>query len=50
LRLRYEIGRKFAPYIGVAYEKAFGGTARLLSAAGEKTDRLRFAIGLRSWF
>ena len=27
LRLRYEISRKFAPYIGVAYAGKFGETA-----------------------
>lgn len=50
LRLRYEISRKFAPYIGVAYEKKFGRAGTLASAAGEKTDALRFVLGLRSWF
>ena len=27
LRLRYEITRKFAPYIGVVWNRKFGGTA-----------------------
>ena len=43
LRLRYEITRKFAPYIGVAYEKSF-------AAMGEPRGQLRFAMGIRSWF
>ena len=50
LRLRYEISRKFAPYIGLSYEKDFGQTHRLAAAAGEKTDSVRVAIGLRAWF
>jgi copper resistance protein B len=50
LRLRYEISRKFAPYIGLSYEKGFGDTDRFAVAAGEKMDALRFALGLRSWF
>lgn len=50
LRLRYEITRKFAPYIGVSYEKQFGQTGRLAAAAGENTDVLRFAAGVRFWF
>jgi copper resistance protein B len=50
LRLRYEISRKFAPYIGLSYEKRFGETRRLAAAAGENSDGLRFALGLRSWF
>ena len=49
LRLRYEITRKFAPYIGVAYERRFAARSRL-AAAGETPDQLRFAVGLRSWF
>lgn len=50
LRLRYEISRKFAPYVGVAYEKKFGQTGRLAAAEGEKTDALRFTVGVRTWF
>lgn len=50
LRLRYEISRRFAPYVGLSYEKRFGETGRLSAAAGEKTDALRFAIGTRTWF
>jgi len=50
LRLRYEISRKFAPYIGVTYEKKFRQTGKLAAAAGEKTDAVRLALGVRSWF
>jgi copper resistance protein B len=50
IRVRYEFSRKFAPYIGIAYEKKFGRSARYAAASGENTDALRFAIGLRSWF
>lgn len=49
LRLRYEISRKFAPYIGIADEKQFGRTGTLTALAGKKTDALRFVVGLRSW-
>ncbi len=49
LRLRYEITRKFAPYIGVTYEKRFAARSRL-AAAGQTPHQLRFAVGLRSWF
>lgn len=49
LRLRYEFSRKFAPYIGVAYENRFGSTAALARALGEKPSNLRFAFGLRAW-
>lgn len=50
LRLRYEITRKFAPYVGVAWEQKFGKTADLVRAAGETAGDVRFAFGVRSWF
>lgn len=50
LRLRYEISRKFAPYVGVTWEKKFGRTASLVRASGEPADEVRFAVGLRTWF
>lgn len=50
LRLRYEISRKFAPYIGVAYESKFGGTARLARLAGDHSSDLRLSAGARVWF
>jgi copper resistance protein B len=50
VRLRYEMHRKFAPYIGVTYEGKFGQTARLARSAGEGTSGVRVVFGLRSWF
>ena len=50
LRLRYEISRKFAPYVGVTYEKKFARTADYVRADGERPDDLRFTVGVRSWF
>ncbi len=50
LRLRYEVSRKFAPYVGVTYEKRFGGTADFACAEGERGDDLRITMGVRSWF
>jgi len=49
LRLRYEIDRKFAPYLAVTYENSFGGTATLRRGAGETGSALRVAIGVRAW-
>jgi len=49
LRLRYELSRKFAPYIGLSYESKFGGTARLARLAGEPRSELHFSFGLRTW-
>ena len=50
LRLRYEFTRKFAPYIGVAHERAFGGTADFRRAEGENATDTRVVAGVRIWF
>lgn len=50
LRLRYEITRRFAPYIGVSHGRLFGDTADLHVAAGERTRETHFVAGLRFWF
>ena len=50
LRLRYEFERKFAPYLGVAYEGKFGETATFARRVGESTGGARFVFGIRSWF
>lgn len=50
LRLRYEIKREFAPYIGIEWQSAFGETADLIEAAGGDADKTVFILGLRAWF
>ena len=50
LRLRYEIAREFAPYVGVGYEAKLGETADIARAAGEDPDGLALLLGLRAWF
>jgi copper resistance protein B len=50
LRLRYEITRKFAPYLGASYESKFGRTADLVRLSGTRPSALRLSIGLRTWF
>ena len=50
LRLRYEVTRQFAPYIGVVHERAFGDTADFRRADGEDIDNTRVVAGLRLWF
>ncbi len=49
LRLRYEISRKFAPYLGVSFSQSSGGTANYARANGERSSDLRFVFGVRSW-
>jgi len=50
LRLRYEIVRKFAPYIGFTYEQKFGRTADFARSARENASQVRFTAGVRTWF
>jgi len=50
LRLRYEVRREFAPYIGVEWGRSFGETADFARIAGEDIEDLRFVAGARFWF
>ncbi len=48
-RLRYEIRREFAPYIGVGWHRGFGDTLRLAATPGEALRGRRLLAGLRLW-
>lgn len=50
MRLRYDITRNFAPYVGVTYEAKLGDTADYASAAGEDESDTRFVLGVRARF
>lgn len=50
LRLRYEFTRRFAPYIGVVRERAFGRTADFRRDDGEHIDDFHLIAGFRIWF
>lgn len=50
LRLRYDIRREFAPYVGVQYRHAFGDTRRYLREAGEDAGGWSLLTGVRVWF
>jgi copper resistance protein B len=50
LRLRYEIRREIAPYIGIAWVRRVGKTADLAGASGEKASDVQALAGLRFWF
>ena len=47
LRLRYEIRREFAPYLGVVWARRFGDSDLMAGHAGSDT---RLVAGLRVWF
>ncbi|MBB5279071.1 copper resistance protein B [Pacificimonas flava] len=50
LRLRYEIAREFAPYIGVEQEWKLDKSADYARAGGEDPSVTNFVVGLRFWF
>lgn len=50
LRLRYEIRREFAPYVGVQFVQRVGATADLARTAGRAVFDRQFVAGLRIWF
>lgn len=49
IRLRYEIRRELAPYIGIAWTQQFGATADLVRAAGLKASERQLVVGIRAW-
>lgn len=50
LRLRYEIKREFAPYIGIEWGKRFGDSADLAREDGEPISNTKWVAGVRLWF
>lgn len=50
VRLRYEISRKFAPYVGVSWEQNLGDTKNMLEADGEDTSKTAIVVGMKFWF
>lgn len=50
LRLRYELRRELAPYIGLAWHRRFFGTADRARAAGRETGGMALTLGIRAWF
>ena len=50
LRLRYEIRREFAPYVGVSWVRKFGRTRDIARADGGDASEVQVVAGLRFWF
>lgn len=50
LRLRYEIRKEFAPYVGVEWSRAFGGSRDFIEARGGDPEDTKLVIGLKAWF
>ncbi|MGI8544898.1 MAG: copper resistance protein B, partial [Aridibacter sp.] len=50
IRIRREISREFASYIGVSYKRLFSGTADFARLEGGRADKLSLVAGVRLWF
>ncbi|MFZ5621566.1 MAG: copper resistance protein B [Pseudomonadota bacterium] len=50
LRLRYELRRELAPYIGIEHGRVFGQTRDFVRAAGQDADETHWLAGVRFWF
>ncbi|AUG02159.1 copper resistance protein CopB [Pseudomonas sp. 09C 129] len=50
LRLRYELHRQFAPYVGVTWSRSYGKTADYAREEGEDNSEARLVLGVRLWF
>jgi len=50
LRLRYEIRREFAPYVGVEWSRRFGRSADFARAEGGSAGEMQWVAGVRVWF
>lgn len=49
-RLRFEIRREFAPYVGVSWKQSYGTTKRLVRAEGNASSVVSAVAGVRMWF
>lgn len=50
LRLRFEVRREFAPYIGIVWSRQFAGTADRVREFGGNPSDVQFVAGVRAWF
>ena len=50
MRLRYEVRREIAPYVGIAWERKLGDTADFARLSGEDERTLQLVFGARLWF
>lgn len=50
LRLRYEVRREYAPYLGISWVRRYGATADIARQAGEQVSDPAIVVGIRAWF
>ena len=48
-RVRYEVRRKFAPYLGLSWHRRTGATAAMAHEAGESVGVGTITVGVRLW-
>lgn len=49
-RIRYELRRELAPYVGITWSQLYGGTKRLARESGDQTSVFSLVAGVRAWF
>jgi copper resistance protein B len=49
VRVRYEVKRELAAYLGVLWSRTFFGTADLARASGQEPNHTRLVAGVRFW-
>ena len=50
LRMRYEIKREIAPYVGITWSRKLGDTANIARGRGEDVRATAVVFGLRVWY
>jgi copper resistance protein B len=50
LRLRYQIRREFAPYVGIEYSRLYGDTADYTRRSGREVSDSYAVLGIQAWF
>jgi copper resistance protein B len=50
LRIRYEIRREYAPYVGISYRRDFGATRDRVIREGGSPNDVQLVFGVRTWF
>ena len=50
VRVRYEIRREFAPYVGLTWKESFGATHRLTTQEGGDPSHFVVVVGARTFF
>jgi copper resistance protein B len=50
VRVRYELRREVAPYVGIDWHRSYFATADLAEAAGRTRADARLVLGLRLWY